>query len=264
MRGALQSAGARRRALVVSVAPRTLPERMTPDPRRLPTILIVEDRRELREVLRRTLQENGFGVLTADDGESGIEQAIAHGPDLVVLDVGLPRCSGLDVSRELRARDFRAPVLMLTAHSAIGDRLAGFAAGADDYLAKPFNYDELLARVRALLRRSRADAAVLRVGDLSCDPLTRRVLRGSQPVPLTQREFALLEFLMRNAGRPVTREQIAVEVWRTDFDPENNIIDVYVSYLRSKLEAHGDRPLLHTVRRVGYVLRDDGGAAGRE
>ena len=237
---------------------------MTLDQRKLPTILIVEDRRELREVLRRTLSENGYGVLTADDGETAIELALAQAPDLVILDVGLPRCSGLDVSRELRARDFRAPVLMLTGFSAISDKLAGFAAGADDYLPKPFNYDELMARVRALLRRSRADAAVLRVGDLTCDPLTRRVMRGTQPVMLTQREYALLEFFMRNAGRPVSREQIAVEVWCTDFDPENNIIDVYVSYLRSKLEAHGDRPLLHTVRRVGYVLRDDGAAAAAE
>ena len=235
---------------------------MTHDPRRPPTILIVEDRRELREVLRRTLAENGFGVHTADDGEAGIEQAMSLLPDLVILDVGLPRCSGVEACRALRDRDFRAPVLMLTAHAEIGDKLAGFAAGADDYLAKPFNYDELLARVRALLRRSRAGAAVLRVGDLTCDPLTRRVMRGTQPVPLTRREYELLEFLMRNAGRPVTREQISVEVWQTDFDPENNIIDVYVSYLRSKLEAHGDHPLLHTVRRVGYMLRDDREAAG--
>ncbi|HEX6632112.1 MAG TPA: response regulator transcription factor [Gemmatimonadaceae bacterium] len=221
-----------------------------------PTIIVVEDRRELREVLRRTLAENGYLVQTADDGESGLEIALAQHPDLVILDIGLPVRDGLDVARELRARGFRAPILMLTAHTAIPDRVAGFDAGADDYLGKPFNYDELLARVRALLRRSRAEANVLRYADLALDPITHQVSRAGRPLPLTQREYALLEYFLRHAGRPVTREQISQDVWRTPFDPENNIIDVYVSYLRGKLEAHGGRPLLHTVRRVGYVLRD--------
>lgn len=221
-----------------------------------PTIIVVEDKRELREVLRRTLTENGYLVLTADDGETGLETALAQHPDLVILDVGLPGRDGLDVARELRARGFRAPVLMLTAHTAVPDRLAGFDAGADDYLGKPFNYDELLARVRALLRRSRTEANVIRFADVALDPLTRHVSRAGHPVPLTQREYALLEYFLRNAGRIVTREQISQDVWQAPFDPENNIIDVYVSYLRGKLEANGGRPLLHTVRRVGYVLRD--------
>ncbi|HEU4630381.1 MAG TPA: response regulator transcription factor [Gemmatimonadaceae bacterium] len=228
---------------------------MTPSVPR-PTILVVEDKRELREVLRRTLTENNYLVLTADDGETGLEAALGQHPDLVILDVGLPGRDGLEVARELRARGFRAPVLMLTAHNAIPDRVAGFDAGADDYLGKPFNYDELLARVRALLRRSRAEANVIRFADLALDPITRQVSRAGRPVPLTQREYALLEYFLRKAGRIVTREQISQDVWQVPFDPENNIIDVYVSYLRGKLEANGERPLLHTVRRVGYVLRD--------
>jgi two-component system response regulator MprA len=222
------------------------------------TILVVDDKRELRDVLRRTLGENGFAVLTADDGESGLATALAQHPDLVILDVGLPGRDGLDVARALRARGFRAPVLMLTAHTAIPDRVAGFDAGADDYLGKPFNYDELLARVRALLRRSRTEANVIRVADLVLDPITRQVTRAGQPVALTQREYALLEFFARNAGRAISREQISQAVWQAPFDPENNVIDVYISYLRTKLEAHGRPPLLHTVRRVGYVLRDAG------
>jgi DNA-binding response OmpR family regulator len=226
------------------------------DPRR-PTILVVEDKRELREVLRRTLHENGFAVATADDGEAGYAAALAEHPDLVVLDVGLPGRDGLEVVRALRARRFRAPVLMLTAHNALPDRVAGLDAGADDYLGKPFHYEELLARVHALLRRSRSDANVLRFADLVLDPLTREVWRAGRPVPLTRREYALLEYLVRNPGRPLSREQISQDVWQTPFDPEVNVIDVFVSQLRAKLEAHGGRPLLHTVRRVGYVLRDD-------
>jgi two-component system, OmpR family, response regulator MprA len=225
--------------------------------RRRTTILVVEDKRELREVLRRTLQENGFTVLTADDGDTGLAAALAQQPELVVLDVGLPGRDGLDVVRTLRARRFRAPVLMLTAHNALPDRVAGFDAGADDYLGKPFHYEELIARVHALLRRSRREANVLRCADLVLDPVTREVARGGRPVPLTQREYALLEYFLRHPGRPMSREQISQDVWQTAFDPEVNVIDVYVSQLRTKLEAHGGRPLLHTVRRVGYVLRDD-------
>src|SRR5687768_11577938 len=182
---------------------------MTTADARRPTILVVEDRRELRDVLRRTLSDNGFAVTTADDGDAGLAAALAHQPDLVVLDVGLPGRDGLEVVRTLRARRFHAPVLMLTAHNAVPDRVAGFDAGADDYLGKPFHYEELLARVQALLRRSRRDANVLRLADLVLDPLTREVARGGRPIALTQREFALLEYLLRNPGRPVTRAQIS-------------------------------------------------------
>lgn len=227
---------------------------MTP-PSALPTILVVEDKRELRDVLRRTLSQHGFTVLTAADGEAGLAAALDRTPDLLILDVGLPGQSGFDVARTLRAGGVRVPILMLTAHGAVADRLAGFDAGADDYLPKPFNFDELVARARALLRRARADANVIRYADLACDPLTRRVSRAGQPLELTRREYLLLEYLMRHPGRPISREEIAREAWQGSFDPEKNSIEVYVSYLRTKLEAAGEAPLLHTVRRVGYMLR---------
>lgn len=226
-----------------------------PNPHRTPTVLVVEDKQELRTVLRRTLGANGYQVLTAADGDEGLEAALTRAPDLVILDVGLPGRNGLEVARTLRERDFRAPVLMLTAHGTIDDRVLGFEAGADDYLPKPFHYDELLARVRALLRRSRSDANVVRYADLVCDPLARRITRGGEPLSLTQREYALLEYFIRHPGRPISREQISAEVWQTDLDPENNTIEVYVSYLRAKLEAGGRQPLLHTVRKVGYMLK---------
>lgn len=225
-----------------------------PLPHEPASILIVEDRRELREVLRRSLGDSGFRISTACDGEEGLATALAVRPELVILDVGLPVRSGFELARELRERDFDAPILMLTAHAEVADRLRGFDAGADDYLAKPFNYDELLARVRALLRRSRGSTSGFRVGDLSYDPLGRRISRAGSSLPLTQREFAILELFMRNPGRVLTRDEISRAVWQVPFDPENNIIDVYVSYLRAKLDAGGRPPLLHTVRGMGYVL----------
>ena len=221
------------------------------------TILVVEDRRELLEVLQRTLQSSGYDVLVAADGDAALEMALDVELDLIILDVGLPKRSGLEVARVLRERGQRAPVLMLTAHGGIPDKVAGFEAGADDYLTKPFDYDELLARVKALLRRSviRAEDAMLRVGDLTLDPLTREVRRGDRVLPLTQKEYALLEYLMRNAERTVTREMISEQVWKHAFEPRINIIDVYVNYLRKKMESPTDPPLLHTVRGVGYVLK---------
>lgn len=229
---------------------------MTSSTPRATTVLLVEDKRELRDVLRRSFAEHGFAVLTAGDGPAGVEAALERRPDVIVLDIGLPGQNGLDVARTLRERGSRVPILMLTAHSAVPDRLAGFDAGADDYLGKPFNFGELLARVHALLRRSRSDANVIRYADVACDPLTRKATRGGRPLALTQREYALLEYLLRHAGHAVTREQIARDVWHTSFDPEHTSIEVYVSYLRNKLNAAGGPPLLHTVRKVGYVLKD--------
>lgn len=231
---------------------------MTSSPPRATTLLLVEDKRELRDVLRRSFAEHGFVVLTAGDGPAGVETALERRPDVIVLDIGLPGQNGLDVARTLRERGSRVPILMLTAHSAVPDRLAGFDAGADDYLGKPFNFGELLARVHALLRRSRSDANVIRYADVACDPLTRKATRGGRPLALTQREYALLEYLLRHAGHPVTREQLARDVWHTPFDPEHTSIEVYVSYLRNKLNAAGGPPLLHTVRKVGYVFRVTG------
>jgi two-component system response regulator MprA len=221
------------------------------------TILVVEDRREVLDVLQRTLVDNGYAVLTAADGEAGLELALDRKPDLVSLDIGLPKRNGLHVARELRNRAFTAPVLMLTARDTVADKVTGFDAGADDYLSKPFDYDELLARVKALLRRAslRADETLMRIGDLTLDPIAREVTRSGRKIALTQKEYALLEYLLRHAGRAVTREQISEQVWKQPFDPSTNIVDVYINYLRRKLESTGGPQLVHTVRGVGYVLK---------
>lgn len=221
------------------------------------TILVVEDRREVLDVLQRTLSDNGYRVLTASDGDEGLQTALDAKPDLVILDIGLPKRNGLAVSRELRERAFTAPVLMLTARDTVPDKVEGFDAGADDYLSKPFEYDELLARVKALLRRAalREEATLLRVGELTINPLTRDVTRTGRVIALTQKEYALLEYLVRHAGMPVTREQISEHVWKQAFDPTTNIVDVYINYLRKKLDQESDKPLIHTVRGVGYMLK---------
>ncbi|MBK6490056.1 MAG: response regulator transcription factor [Gemmatimonadetes bacterium] len=223
------------------------------------TILVIEDRREVLDVLQRTLTDNGYRVLTAMDGDSGLQTALDAQPNLVILDIGLPKRSGFAVARELRARAFTAPVLMLTARDTVTDKVQGFEAGADDYLSKPFDYDELLARVRALLRRSsmRDEATLIRVADLTINPLTRDVVRGTRAIALTQKEYALLEYLMRHAGMPVTREQISEHVWKQDFDPTTNIVDVYINYLRKKIDADSDKSLVQTVRGVGYMLKGE-------
>jgi DNA-binding response OmpR family regulator len=224
-----------------------------------PRVLVVEDRREVLDVLQRTLRDNGYEVVTAMDGEVALTTALDNPPDVMILDIGLPRRNGLEVARELRARGVTAPVLMLTARDTVSDKIEGLEAGADDYLSKPFDYDELLARVRALLRRAslRADATMLRVGDLSIDPLTREVRRGGRVIALTQKEYALLEYLVRHAGMPVSREQIAEHVWKQEFDPSTNIVDVYINYLRKKIDQDADRTLVHTVRGTGYMLKGD-------
>jgi two-component system response regulator MprA len=220
-------------------------------------ILVVEDSREVLAVLERILSANGYAVRTARDGDAGLAMALDTNPDLVILDIGLPTVSGLQVAVELRNRSFRSPVLMLTARDTVSDKVTGLDAGADDYLAKPFDYDELLARVKALLRRAslRAGEAVMRVADLTLDPISREVVRNGRPISLTPKEYALLEFLMKNAGRELSREQITEQVWKQDYDPSTNIVDVYVNYLRKKIEDGDQQPLLHTVRGIGYVLR---------
>jgi DNA-binding response OmpR family regulator len=221
------------------------------------TILVVEDTRDVLALIERALATNGYTVHQAHDGESGLALALDLEPDVVILDIGLPKRSGLEVAAELRRRAFRAPILMLTARDTVSDKVSGLDAGADDYLAKPFDTDELVARVKALLRRAtfRADDTLLRVGDLTLEPLTRRVMRGDQEIALTQKEYALLEYLMKNAGRTLTREQITSHLWRPDATPATNIVDVYVNYLRNKIDRAGQPQLLHTVRGQGYVLR---------
>jgi DNA-binding response OmpR family regulator len=221
------------------------------------TVLVVEDDRDLLSVLQRILAGEGYQVLSAQDGEAALASALDHAPDLLILDVGLPKRSGYEVARELRARNFPSPILMLTARGSVRDKVSGLDAGADDYLPKPFEYAELLARVKALLRRATiaAASARLQVGDLSIDPVTRRVERGGREVELTQKEYALLEYLMRNNGRIVSRQMISENVWKHEVDPLTNVIDVYISYLREKLGDEQPHQLIHTVRRSGYVLK---------
>jgi len=219
-------------------------------------ILVVEDERKVAAFVRQGLVEEGHVVEVAADGAAALD-AVADGPpyDLVVLDVMLPKRDGLDVLKTLRARRMQAPVLLLTARDGVADKVAGLDAGADDYLAKLFAFEELLARVRALLRRGHGGALpVLRLADLSLDPATRVVTRGRRRIALTAREYALLEYFLRNTGRVLTRPMITQHVWGMDFDPESNIVDVYVGYLRRKIDAVGEPRLVQTVRGAGYAL----------
>ncbi|HEV2056231.1 MAG TPA: response regulator transcription factor [Methylomirabilota bacterium] len=222
-------------------------------------ILVVEDDRKVASFIRKGLEEEGHAVEVAGDGAAAVERATDGAPwDLVVLDVMLPKGDGFGVLKALRQEGLRMPVLMLTARDAVSDRVTGLDLGADDYLSKPFAFEEFLARVRALLRRGGGGPApVLRLADLTLDPATREVRRGARRVELTAREHTLLEYFLRNAGRVLTRPMLAQHVWGLDFDPESNVVDVYVGYLRRRIEGPGERRLLHTVRGVGYVLKDE-------
>jgi len=222
-------------------------------------ILVVEDDRKVASFIRKGLEEEGHAVEVAGDGAAAIERATDGAPwDLVVLDVMLPKGDGFGVLKALRQEGLRMPVLMLTARDAVGDRVTGLDLGADDYLSKPFAFEEFLARVRALLRRGGGGPApVLRLAELTLDPATREVRRGARRVELTAREHTLLEYFLRNAGRVLTRAMLAQHVWGLDFDPGSNVVDVYVGYLRRRIAGPGERRLLHTVRGVGYVLKDE-------
>jgi DNA-binding response OmpR family regulator len=220
-------------------------------------VLVVEDERKVANFIRQGLEEEGHSVEVAEDGAAALDLALHGAPyDLVVLDVMLPRRDGFAVVKGMRDKGVPTPVLLLTARDSVADKVTGLDLGADDYLTKPFAFDEFLARVRALLRRGAAHSGPgLRVADLTLDPATRAVGRGRRSIGLTTREFALLEYFMRNAGRVLTRPMIAEHVWGLDFDRESNVIDVYVGYLRRKIDGPGERPLVHTVRGAGYVLR---------
>ena len=228
-------------------------------------ILVVDDDRAVRESLRRSLAFNGYQVDLASDGQAALDAVTAQRPDAMVLDVMMPRLDGLEVCRRMRAGGDDLPILVLTAHDAVSDRVSGLDAGADDYLPKPFALEELLARLRALLRRRSPDdiaaAAMgaskpLVFGDLSLDPDTRDVRRGDRPISLTRTEFSLLELLLAHPRRVLTRAQILEQVWGYDFPTTGNALEVYIGYLRRKTEAEGESRLIHTVRGVGYVLRD--------
>ena len=218
-------------------------------------VLVVEDDGEIAEVLRRTLRQEGHDVRTAGDGEAALSAAAEFVPDLVILDLGLPRLDGAEVLRRLRADD-DVPILILTARAELDERVASLDLGADDYLVKPFERQELLARMRALLRRRppRGSASLV-VGDLQLNPDTREVRRGEREIELTNREFELLEYLMRNERLVIARERLLEEVWGYDPAAMTNTIDVFISNLRRKLEEGGEQRLLHTKRGAGYVLR---------
>jgi two-component system, OmpR family, response regulator len=220
-------------------------------------VLLVEDDPTIADFVAKGLREAGFAVDVAGDGRIGLDRALAGGHDAAIVDVMLPHLDGLALIDALRARGVRMPVLILSAKRSVDDRVRGLQAGGDDYLTKPFAFAELLARVQALIRRATgaAEPTRLTVGDLSLDLLTRRVQRGGEIIELRPREFALLEYLMRNAGRVVSKTSILSHVWGYNFDPNTNVVDVLVSRLRDRIDRTFPVKLLHTVRGVGYILR---------
>jgi len=219
-------------------------------------LLVVEDEKKVARFVKKGLEEEGYAVDVAPDGEEGLGMALDGVHDLIILDIHLPRMDGLGVLQELRKKKVATPVLLLTVRAAIEDKVLGLDAGADDYLTKPFAFQELLARVRALLRRrADAEAPVLQVADLTLDPARRLVARAGEKIDLTSKEFALLAYFMRNPGRVLTRTMISEHVWDYDFDTMTNVIDVYVNYLRKKIDAGREPKLIHTVRGAGYVLK---------
>jgi len=218
-------------------------------------ILVVEDERRITAFIKRGLEEEHYAVDVAYDGEEALDWAAVVDYDLIVLDVLLPKKDGIEVCRELRAQGNKVPILMLTARDAIEDRVQGLDSGADDYLVKPFAFQELLARIRALLRRrGEIKTTHLQVGDLILDTLTHRATRGGQVIELTAREYALLEFLMRHPGQVLSRTQISEHVWNYDFFTTSNVVDVYIRYLRRKIDKGFEVKLLQTVRGVGYKI----------
>jgi heavy metal response regulator len=221
-------------------------------------VLVVEDESKVASFIKKGLEGEGYVVDVASDGEEGLSMGLDRVHDLIILDVHLPGLNGFDVLQKLRGKRVTTPVLLLTVRATIEDKVLGLDSGADDYLTKPFAFQELLARVRALLRR-RTDALqpVLQVADLTLDPVERSVYRGSEKIELTSKEFTLLDYFMRNPGRVLTRTMIAEHVWNYDFDSMTNVIDVYVNYLRKKIDRGKDTKLIHTVRGVGYVLKTE-------
>lgn len=219
-------------------------------------ILVVEDEAKVASFVQKGLEEEGYAVDVASDGDAGLAMGLDRVHDLILLDVHLPGRNGFSVLRELRDKQVTTPVLLVTVRATIEDKVLGLDSGADDYLTKPFAFQELLARVRALLRRKGEDrSAVLQMADLTLDPARREAFRGPDRIELTSKEFALLDYFMRNPGRVLTRTQIAEHVWDYDFDSMTNVIDVYVNYLRKKIDKGREPKLIHTVRGAGYVMK---------
>jgi DNA-binding response OmpR family regulator len=221
-------------------------------------ILVVEDEKKVLSFIKRGLEEEKYTVETAMDGEEGLKMALDKAYDLIVLDWMLPKKDGLTMVKELRAKKTMTPVLMLTAKDSVEDIVAGLDSGSDDYLTKPFAFAELLARVRALLRRVEQDrGAEIHFADLRLDPVTHKVWRKDKEIGLTAKEYGLLEYFMRNPNKVVTRTMIADHVWDYTFDSFTNIIDVYVNYLRKKIDRGAEKKLIHTVRGVGYIFKEE-------
>ena len=221
-------------------------------------ILVVEDEKKVASFIKRGLEEEEFEVDVAHDGEEGLYMAETNPYDLILMDLMLPKMDGLTVIKELRGKEVHAPVLCLTAKDTVDDIVSGLDSGSDDYLTKPFAFAELLARVRALLRRGAKDrGAEIHFADLRLDPVSHKVWRANKEIELTAKEYALLEYLMRNPNQILTRTMIAEHVWDYTFDSFTNIIDVYVNYLRKKIDRDFDKKLIHTVRGVGYVLKEE-------
>lgn len=220
-------------------------------------LLIVEDEAALNAIIEKRLTQEGYSVDTCFDGEDALDYIRVGEYDCIVLDIMLPKIDGLEVLRTMRANRNGTPVLLLTARDSVADRVQGLDAGADDYLVKPFSFDELSARVRAMLRRTGDEkSVVLKLADLEMDTVSKNVTRAGKLIELTAKEYALLEYFMRNPGHVLTRSQITEHVWNFDFDCDSNIVDVYVRYLRRKIDREFDQKLLHTVRGSGYVLRE--------
>lgn len=219
-------------------------------------ILVVEDEYKLAQFIRRGLKEEGYAVDSARDGQEGYFMASTNEYDLLILDLMLPGMDGLSLCRKLRQEKIPVPIFMLTAKDAVPDKVRGLDAGADDYLTKPFDFDEFLARVRTLLRRETQQAGLLQVADLALDRLAHKVKRGDKEIVLTAKEYALLEYLMQNAGKVVSRTMISEHVWDINFDTFTNVIDVYVNYLRNKIDLGHKKKLIHTLRGRGYILKE--------
>jgi len=221
-------------------------------------VLVIEDETKVGSFIKRALEEESYAVDLCEDGAQGLDMALSGSYDLILIDLMLPSLPGLEVLTRLRKDKVQTPVLILTAQSKVDQRVKGLDAGADDYLTKPFAIDELLARVRALLRRGPAESpGIFQIDDLMLNPATREVTRGGQRIDLTVKEYALLEYFMRHAGRVLTRPMISDHVWNQDFDTFTNVIDVYVNYLRNKIDRGRARKLIHTVRGSGYMLKVD-------
>jgi heavy metal response regulator len=221
-------------------------------------ILVIEDEKKVARLIQKGLEEEAYAVDVAHDGERGLSMSEAHEYDLMIVDVMLPKMNGLELVQVIRTRKGKTPILMLTAKATIEDKVAGLDSGADDYLTKPFAFEELLARVRSLLRRgAQQKSTILAIADLELDTVTHKAKRGGRTIELTAKEYALLDYFLQNKDRVLTRSAISEHIWDYNFDTGTNIIDVYINHLRNKVDNNFDKKLIHTVRGVGYVLKEE-------